>query len=106
MTFLSLSVVSGRAFGALGDVYTLNGGLYRSDRPVQESLQFGDAKTILQRSSVYIPSSYGKLIGMTPGNDQTVFWFEDDNGAVRNVLVRSDELTLIERKGSASVTKY
>ena len=101
--FVFLACAAAQA--ALGDVYSLNGGIYRNDKPVQETLQFGDVKSILQRTSMYIPASYGKLIGMTPNADHTIFWFEDDNGVIRNVVLSSEELALIERKGSGSITR-
>lgn len=102
---LLAAVVTG--LWALGDIGSFDGGAYRSATAMEDQISVGDSKMGFYRDVIKIPVNFGKLVAITPHDtNKAVFWFESEEGLIRNVIVRSDRLLAIRRRGQAAVDKY
>lgn len=81
-------------------------GLYYSSLTEMEKLNFSDRKDSPDfshyRGVAFVPPEYGKLIAVTGGSGDTMFWYEDQAGVVRNIPVDSQRLLTIRREGKRS----
>jgi hypothetical protein len=98
LSVLGLSGLTSTSW-ALGEIGAVEGGVYHSAVQVRESLQFGDINTIIERGVIKIPEDYGKLINIIPANGMSVFWFSNDEGVIRNVVIPMDQLWILQRSG-------
>jgi hypothetical protein len=100
-------LLTGLAFGYQS---TLNFGALTTDRAYEERVSFGgpvgsgnpSGPFSQVRSEVLVPVDYGRLIAVTPlaGTGSAVFWYESQDGAVRNVMMNAANPVVIYRKGS------
>src|SRR5258706_16474315 len=66
----------------------------------QEKVSFGLGKNFkLDRVEISIPKKYGRLITITNSNGMNVFWFESEDGVIRNVNIDPSSPVIIKRDG-------
>lgn len=54
------------------------------------------------REVFVVPSHYGDLVGMTGDSKETVLWFKDGSGSLRNVVVHDTATRFLKLQASAS----
>lgn len=102
---VALGAVAIFAVGAVAGMAIRNfkNGLYYSSLTEKEDLNFRDREDSLNfshyRSVAFVPPEYGKLIAVTGGAGDTLLWYEDAAGVVRNIPVDSQRLLTIRREG-------
>ena len=74
--------------------------------PLMEDLEFNGVHTLQQRTLIDIPENYGKLLAILPGELGAVFWFEDENGNMRNVTMSLSSPLIIRRKGTVQIMTH
>ena len=106
---LVLGAVAIFAVGAMAGMVIGNfkNGLYYSSVTEMEKLTFTDRKETPDfshyRGVALVPPEYGKLIAVTgESGGETMFWYEDEAGVVRNIPVDSNRLLSIRREGKKS----
>jgi hypothetical protein len=55
------------------------------------------------REVLHLPSHYGSFVGITGNGAATVFWFRDEEGALRNAVVHDAESRLLKMASAPSV---
>ncbi|NCF55585.1 MAG: hypothetical protein GWP41_04900 [Planctomycetia bacterium] len=51
-------------------------------------------KTLEERRELLaVPSHYGSLVGVTGGVEQSVLWYQDNAGVIRNILIEGAGLS-------------
>ncbi len=54
------------------------------------------------REVFVVPSHYGDMVGMTGDTKDTVFWFKDAGGSLRNVVIHDTASRFFKLQASAS----
>lgn len=54
------------------------------------------------RDVFVVPSHYGDMVGMTGDTKDTVFWFKDATGSLRNVVIHDTAARFYKLQASAS----
>jgi hypothetical protein len=59
-----------------------------------------------KRTRIHVSDLYGEMLGMTPHGDAVVFWFKDDEGALRNAVLPNvtGELYHMERAPARQIS--
>jgi hypothetical protein len=87
-------------------IRNLKNGIYYSSLTEKEDLNFKDREDSLDfsqyRSVAFVPPEYGKLITVTGGPGDTLLWYEDAEGVIRNIPVDAQRLLSIRREGKRS----
>lgn len=100
VAIFAVGAVAGMAIG------NFKNGLYYSSQTEREDLTFVDRKDSPDfshyRGVAFVPPEYGKLIAVTGGPGDTLLWYEDAAGVVRNIPVESQRLLSIRREGKRS----
>lgn len=105
---LTVGTVAIFAVGAVAGMAIRNfkNGLYYSSLTEKENVTFKDRDDSLDfsqyRSVAFVPPEYGKLLTITGGPGETLLWYEDAEGVVRNIPVDSQRLLSIRREGKRS----
>jgi hypothetical protein len=107
ISFYTLAVVAGvvTLSWALGAIGSVQGGSYHSDIPIREKLQFGDSKTLIERKVILIPSEYGRLVQIVPTKSAMNLFFQNDQEIIRNVILSTEDLWIIQRAGDMAQDK-
>jgi hypothetical protein len=82
--------------------YQFNFGALADYASYEERVAFGNPPGgfTLRRTQILIPVDYGRLVAITPSAGTAVFWFESEDGTVRNVAVNAAGPVVINRKGN------
>lgn len=105
---LAVGTVAAFAVGAMAGMAIRNfkNGLYYSSLTEKENVTFKDRDDSLDfsqyRSVAFVAPEYGKLLTITGGPGETLLWYEDAEGVVRNIPVDSQRLLSIRREGKRS----
>jgi hypothetical protein len=86
----------------LAFAYQFNVGALLTDAKYEEKVAFGSPPGgfVFRRTQILIPQDYGRLVAIVPSSGGSVFWFEDQDGIVRNVAVNASGPVIVERKGN------
>ena len=101
VAIFSVGAMAGMAIG------NFKNGLYYSSLTEMEELTFADRKDSPDfthyRGVAFVPPEYGTLIAVTSGpGGESMFWYQDQSGVVRNIPVDSQRLLTIRREGKRS----
>ena len=96
----ALGVIASSFLGMSVLAYQFDSGALMDTSANEDKVSFGFGKTFSQtRLEVDVPSGYGHLVHMTDADGKTVLWFENADGALRNVPVNASIPLIIRRKG-------
>ncbi|MEM7164898.1 MAG: hypothetical protein AAF581_05500 [Planctomycetota bacterium] len=90
-----------RVVGIRSETYRMPGG-YTVGGRVGDPRRFCD-----RRQHHFVPDHLGQLLEITQSGPNAVFWYEDDNGQLRNVVVcdADKQLVLLEKQPSRRLSK-
>jgi len=102
---LSLLLLAGAASPLLkaADSVLQKTGYVRELAAMRETLEFSATKVTQFRDVYDIPEGFGKLIGITPGGDGVVMWFQNEAGEIRNVSLPVTTQLIVKRKGKITI---
>jgi hypothetical protein len=97
LVFLSIPLNSSfiRAQG-----YTVVNNIVKEVDQASETVTYGSFKVGAYRDAYDVPINFGKLVSVIPFNGGAIFWFENDQGTLRNVMI--DDVSkplIIHRQG-------
>ena len=78
-------------------------GYWKEEVPQQETLDFNGILDVQSRTVIDIPSQYGKLVGIIPGELGVILWFQNDSGDIRNITLSPNDPIIIKRRGNVTV---
>ena len=87
------SQVSGSPFSRLVGVWPAGGVEESHEMPIGYDLKGKDAarkKVSEFRQLLSLPAHFGSLVGVTGSGQQSVLWYQDEMGVVRNVLIEAE----------------
>ena len=99
--FVVFGIMTKSAYAAME---SLGGGLLKETLQQYETVSYGDFKATSTREVYDIPVNFGTLIFIQESGSGAVFWFQDDQGNLRNVNIPDVSKPLvIHRQGTASM---
>jgi hypothetical protein len=86
----------------LAFAYQFNFGALVTDASWNERVAFGNPPGgfSFSRTQILVPVDYGRLVAITQSAGAAVFWYESQDGTVRNVAINATGPVVINRKGN------
>ena len=81
------------------DLVVQKSGYVREVGAMRETLEFNGQKMTQLRDVYNIPEGFGRLLTITPGGEGVVFWFQNEQGEIRNVSIPANTHLVVLRKG-------
>jgi hypothetical protein len=102
--FMGLSIRPARAMD-----YSMENGVIKETGQQSEAITYGSFRAGAYRDAYDVPVNYGTFIAVTPapgGVSGAIFWFQDDQGNLRNVEINDvTKPIIIHRQGTVAVVQ-
>ncbi|MGQ0644642.1 MAG: hypothetical protein ACT4O3_04030 [Elusimicrobiota bacterium] len=74
-------------------------GAYIESYSHEDRVDFGGARYVQPRQVALVPDGYGRLLHMDTEGGATVFWFQAEDGSIRNIVLATDAPVILKRGG-------
>jgi hypothetical protein len=74
-------------------------GAYVESYSHEDRVEFGGERYVQPRQVALVPEGYGNLLHMDTEGGATVFWFQAEDGSIRNIVLATDAPVIVKRGG-------